>query len=288
MPTRNTREKRVAKKNVKNLLVDEIAFRSTVARNLSLLAGDVLSDEEKKTPDVMGIKLIEAVDLLPMTEHMVIVKYYGLIGPKYKPVSLSAIATEHHTSIKVITDLKNSALKRLGTTSYKTLYLTKVREAAEQKIIHSQNFVDISFLYKGFKDTLAYRILKQMGISYIHELAECDANELANRIDMAGLQLRYCDLLGLKNKAQNKSFSDEFLDTVAIDSQDGRIFQYVVDLEPKLGKDTIEALHEADVYSICEFLNLSESDVRIAVMGNVIQIEEIRLVRETLGFPVRD
>ena len=75
MPTRNTREKRVAKKNVKNLLVDEIAFRSTVARNLSLLAGDVLSDEEKKTPDVMGIKLIEAVDLLPMTEHMVIVKY---------------------------------------------------------------------------------------------------------------------------------------------------------------------------------------------------------------------
>ena len=127
-----------------------------------------------------------------------------------------------------------------------------------------------------------------MGISYIYELAECDANELANRIDMAGLELCYCDLLGLKNKAQNKSFSDEFLDTVAIDSQDGRIFQYVVDLEPKLGKDTIEALHEADVYSICEFLNLSESDVRIAVMGNVIQIEEIRLVRETLGFPVRD
>lgn len=287
MPTRNTRAKRVAKKNVKNLLVDEVAFKSNVARNLNLLAGDILSDEEKKTPDVMGVKLIEAVDILPMTEHMVIVKYYGLIGPKYQPVSLSAIATEHHTTIKVITDLKNSALKRLDTTCYKTLYLTKVREAAEQKLIYSQKFVDISFLYKGFKDTLAYRILKQMGMSYIHELAECDENELANRIDMAGLDLRYCDLLGLKNKAQNMSFSDEFLDTVAIDSQDGRIFQYVIDLEPKLGEDTIEALHEADVYSICEFLNLSESDVRIAVMGNVIQIEEIKLVRETLGFPVR-
>lgn len=288
MPTRNTRAKRVAKKNVKNLLVDEVAFKSNVARNLNLLAGDILSDEEKKTPDVMGVKLIEAVDLLPMTEHMVIVKYYGLIGPKYQPVSLSAIATEHHTTIKVITDLKNSALRRLGTTCYKTLYLTSVREAAEQKLIYSQKFVDISFLYKGFKDTLAYRILKQMGISYIQELAECDANELANRIDMAGLDLRYCDLLGLKNKAQNMSFSDEFLDTVAIDSQDGRIFQYIIDLEPKLGEDTIEALHEADIYSICEFLNLSESDVRISVMGNVLQIEEIRLVRETLGFPVRD
>lgn len=288
MPTRNTRAKRVAKKNVRNLLVDEVAFKSNVARNLSLLAGDILSEEEKKIPDVMGVKLIEAVDILPMTEHMVIVKYYGLIGPKYQPVSLSTIATEHHTSVKVITDLKNSALRRLGTTCYKTLYLTKVREAAEQKLIYSQKFVDISFLYKGFKDTLAHRILKQMGISYIHELAECDANELANRIDMAGLDLRYCDLLGLKNKAQNMSFSDEFLDTVAIDSQDGRIFQYVIDLEPKLGDDTISALHEAGVYSICEFLNLSESDVRIAVMGNVLQIEEIKLVRETLGFPVRD
>ena len=50
MPTRNTRAKRVARKNVKNLLVDEMAFKTNVARNLNLLAGDILSDEEKDTP----------------------------------------------------------------------------------------------------------------------------------------------------------------------------------------------------------------------------------------------
>ena len=288
MPTRNTRAKRLAKKNVKNLLVDEIAFKSIVARNLSLLAGDVLSDEEKVIPEVMGMKLIEAVDLLPMTEHMVVVKYYGLIGPKYQPVSLSAIATEHHSSIKVITDLKNSALRRLGTTCYKTLYHVKVREAAEDRIIYSDRYVDISLLDKGFRETLTCRTLKQMGISYIHELASCDVNELANRANAAGHNLRYCDLLQLANKAQNMNFTDELLDTVAIDSNDGRIFQYVIDLESKLGDDTISALHEAEVYSICEFLNLNESEMRMAVMGNIIYIEEIRLIRETLGFPIRD
>ena len=66
MPTRNTRAKRVARKNVKNLLVDEMAFKTNVARNLNLLAGDILSDEEyaiisdNSNPDIkLKFKLLE-------------------------------------------------------------------------------------------------------------------------------------------------------------------------------------------------------------------------------------
>lgn len=286
MPTRNTRAKRVARKNVKNLLVDEMAFKTNVARNLNLLAGDILSDEEKDTPQVIGVKLLKATELLSMTEHMVIAKYYGLIGPKYQPVSISAIAKEHHTSSKVITDLKNSALARLGRTCYKTLYHEKVREEATDKLMHSEMYVDLSFLYKGFKDTNTYRILRKYGITYIHELAECDADAISMWADTEKEDLRYCDLLSLKNKAQNVQLTDELLDMIAIETQDEMILQSVEDLEIQLAKDIIDALREAEINSIAEFLSLTQSEIYIAVMGNPIHIAEIVLVRDTLGFPV--
>ena len=288
MPTRNTRAKRVAKKCIPNLLVDEYAFKANVARNLNLLAGDILSEEEKKFPNVMGLKLLEAVNLLKMEEHMVIVKYYGLIGPEYRPLSLSVIAKEHNTSIKVITALKDSALKRLRITAYKTIYHQEIRAAAEERLMYPKKYVELSFLYKGFKHQYSYDILKKVGINYIHELAECDAHSLANKIDKEGFDMRYCDLLKLIARAQNMVFTEEFLDTVTIEDESGMIYQTVTDLDGKLSDDTIKALLDAGVTSISEFLNMTNSDIQFAVTSNFLYVPEIMKVRKALGYPVRD
>lgn len=290
MPTHNTREKRVSKMNIPHLLVDEFAFQARIARNLNLLASEILSDEEKVSPQVNGRKLLEAVDLLPMEEHMVIVKYYGLIGPNFKPMPFSAIATEHNVSIPKISELKKKGLERLRITAYKTIFHSGVRAAAEDKVIYSQKYVELSFLYKGFKATNAYRVFKAMGIKYIQELADADLHKLGNQIDEKGYELRYCDLLQLAYKANNMSYTDEFLDTIALTlEEDGdMIIQKVADLVRRLSEDTITALTKADIISISEFLNLTDEEIQVAVMGNLLQVAEIKKVRAELGFPVRE
>ena len=288
MPTRNTRAKRVAKKCIPNLLVDEYAFKANVARNLNLLAGDILSEEEKQTPCIIGAKLLTTIDLLKMEEHMVVVKYYGLIGPEYRPVSLSVIAKEHNTSIKVITDLRNSVLKRLRITAYKTLYHQGIRAAAEERLMYPKRYVELSFLYKGFKHHYGYDILKKVGINYIHELAECDAQSLANKIDENGFGMPYSELLRMIVRAQNMFFTEEFLDTITIEDENGMIYQNVTDLACKLSDDTIKALMDAGITSISEFLNMTNSDIRFAVMGNLLYVPEILKAREVLGYPVRN
>ena len=282
----NTREKALERATIYRLLVDEQALDFKLARNLSLLAGDILSDEEKATPEVMGKKLLEAVDYLPQDEHMVICRYYGLIGPKYKPESFSAIAKSHKTTNKKISSLRSKGIQRLSKLCYKSLYHMCYREIAEDKLMNPKKYVALGFLYKGFIGTGAYTMFVRAGINYISELADQEPNTLDEKISQMGYDLRFCDIVNLIQRAKNFVYTEKMLDTVVIEAQNGLIYQNVADLEEYLHEDSIQALESGGCVSIHEFLNLSKLEIEFLTNGHLIQTNEIIKVRYGLGFPV--
>lgn len=282
----NTREKVLERQTIYRLLVDEQALDFKLARNLSLLAGDILSDEEKATPEVMGKKLLEAVDYLPQDEHMVICRYYGLIGPKYKPESFSAIAKSHKTTNKRISALRSKGIQRLSKLCYKSLYHMCYREIAEDKLMNPKKYVALRFLYKGFIGTGAYTMFVRAGINYISELADQEPNTLDEKISQMGYDLRFCDIVNLIQRAKNFVYTEKLLDTVVIEAQNGLIYQNVADLEEYLHEDSIQALESGGCVSIHEFLNLSKLEIEFLTNGHLIQTDEIIKARYGLGFPV--
>ena len=285
MATRNTRAKRIAKKNLRHLLVDDIAFKMSVARNLNLLAADILSEEEQSKPDVLGRALLETVDTLPMEEHMVICKYYGLVGPKYQAVSLSAIAKEHHTTMYQIEKLKERGLEILRLPSRKSRFHLRLKKEAEDRLVRPANYVELSFLYPGFRHTNAYRILRIMGIEYISTLATCNLPKLADEIDKQGHEIKYCNLLELAIKAQNFNYTEEILSYVAAE-KDGFIITTLDDL--MLTEDVLELLKYARVKTLSELLSMTKLQIMIAADGDIIEAEKLFKIRESLNMPVND
>lgn len=282
----NTQDKVLERKSSYRLLVDEKALDFKLSRNLSLLAGDILSDEEKATPEVMGTKLLEAVDYLPQDEHMVICRYYGLIGPKYKPESFSVIAKSHKTTSRKISALRSKGIKRLGKLCYKSLYHMCYKDMANEKLLNPKKYVELEFLYKGFNGTAAYSLFTRAGINYISELAEQEPDTLDEKISKMGYDLRFCDLINLIQRARNFVYTERMLGSVIIEAQNGLVYQTVADLEEFLLEDSMETLQKGGCVSINVFLNLSKLEIEFLTNGHLLQIDEIIKARKALGFPV--
>ena len=275
---KNTRAHVLKSKRVSNYLLDYMAYDPKLARNLNLLINDIFGNPEK--PCVIGKEFLKAIELLPTEEHMALVKYYGLIGPEYEPISYKAIASIHKTREGRIKKLIQKAFYILKLKSRMAMYYEEDIKSLQDMVNNPTKYVPISLLYHGFSDTYMYYMLTQMGINTIYSLASVNPDEIEKYFIEKKRDVRYCDILSIINKAKNFKCSDEILSNLFIETPEGLILIFVSDLIDELSPVVIELLQENNVNTVLELMCFTKIEVQFSVDGNFLYTDEIFEMRK--------